>query len=157
MTPEPLPIRSAYFDSAYVLKCYVPEADSAPVRALALRVPRLVTSELARAEFASALHRRVREGRCSPEEADVCGEQFAQDIQRGVWHLVPCADPVWERVAAVFRTLPPSTCLRSADAIHLASAALAGEAVVYSSDRQLVGAAIAFGVRAERLTAPAPP
>lgn len=148
-------IPSAYFDSAYVLKCYVPEADSGPVRDFAVQVTRLVTSELTRAEFASALHRQVREGRRSQEHAAACADQFDHDIRGGVWHLVPCGEPVWERVAAVFRTVPSTTWLRSADAIHLASAALAGEPVVYSSDRQMAAAAMAFGVRAERLVAPA--
>jgi predicted nucleic acid-binding protein len=150
-------VRTAYFDSAYVLKCYVPEADSAPVRAFARQVPRLVTSELARAEVAAALHRQVRDGRCTSEEAAACADQFAQDLAWGVWQLVPCADAVWARVATVFRTLPPTTWLRSADAVHLASAALVGAAVVYSSDRHMAAAAGAFGVRVRRLAPPGEP
>jgi predicted nucleic acid-binding protein len=138
--------RTAYFDTAYILKCYLPEPDSAGVRAFASTVGQLVTSELARAEVAAGLHRKVRERWCTEDEAQVCADQFAEDVRVGVWEFVPCADPVWRRVAEVYRTLPPTVWLRSADAVHLASAALAGETRVYSSDRQMSAAAAAFGV-----------
>ncbi|MEN9816389.1 MAG: hypothetical protein RLZ32_269 [Gemmatimonadota bacterium] len=143
--------RTAYFDTAYILKCYLPEPDSAGVRAFASTVGQLVTSELARAEFAAALHRKVREQWCTAEEAQACADQFAEDARVGVWEFVPCADPVWRRVADVYRALPPTVWLRSADAVHLASAVLAGESLVYSNDRQMAAAADAFGVTVHSL------
>ena len=149
--PVPAAPRTAYFDTAYVLKCYLPESDSAAVRAFASTVGQLVTSELARAEFAAGVHRKVREQWCTAEEAQACGDQFAEDVRVGVWEFVPCADPVWQRVAEVFRTLPGTLWLRSADAVHLASAVVAGESVVYSNDRHMAAAADAFGVTVHSL------
>ncbi len=144
---------SAYFDTAFVLKCYLPEADSAPVRAFASAVDDLVTSEFARAEVAAGFHRMLREGRGSAREALAVADQFESDVAQGVWRFVPLGATVWERVRDAFRALPPREFLRSADAIHLASARLAGFDTIHSSDRHLLAAAPRFGLRGVDLTA----
>ena len=51
-----------YFDTAYILKCYVKEHGWERVRALASDHERIVCSVYGRLELHAALHRKVREG-----------------------------------------------------------------------------------------------
>lgn len=138
------PIELAYFDTAYILRCYVMERGSEAVRAVASRVEQLVTSELARAEFAAAVHRKRRERTLSSRDAKVVVAQFSADCDAHVWEFVPVSTVVLERVDAAFAELPAAIPLRSADAIHLATAAELSLSAIYSNDRHLLGAAKHF-------------
>jgi hypothetical protein len=51
-----------YFDSNYILKCYLPEPGALHVRGLASQPVAKSCSRLGRAEVIAALHRKVREG-----------------------------------------------------------------------------------------------
>lgn len=140
------PIDVAYFDTANLLRCYVMERGSEAVRAVASRTEQLVTSELARAEFAAAVHHKRRERSLSTRDAKVVVGQFAADCDAHVWEFVPVSPAVLHRVDTAFATLPSAVPLRSADAIHLASAAELGLSQIYSNDRHLLGAARYFGL-----------
>jgi predicted nucleic acid-binding protein len=140
----PLPV--AYFDTAYLLRCYVPEHGADTVRSLAHKTAQLVTSELARAEFAAAVHRKRREKLLSVRDAKVVLDQFDTDCTDRVWEFLPVGTPVLQRVQAAFSSLPLSTPLRSADAIHLASAFVLGLPQIFSNDRHLLGAAKHFSI-----------
>jgi predicted nucleic acid-binding protein len=140
------PIDVAYFDTAYVLRCYVMERGSLAVRAVASRTEQLVTSELARAEFAAAVHRKRRERLLTARAAQVILGQFAEDCGARVWEFIPVSPAVIQRVTEKFAALPAAVPLRSADAIHLASAAELRLAVIYSNDRHLLAAATHFGL-----------
>jgi predicted nucleic acid-binding protein len=146
-------IARAYFDTAFVVKCYVPEPGSDAVRAFASRVDELVTSELTRAEFAAAVHRHRREKAFTRKDADAVLAQFDADCAAHVWTLVPVSSTVLNDVWSRFATLPPSVSLRAADAMHCASAALTGFDVIYSNDRQLLAGAKHFGLGGVDLTA----
>ena len=140
-------IPMAYFDSAYVIKCYVPETGSADVRRTASRVERLVTSELCRIEFSAAIHRKRREQQLTKREADVVLKQFARDAEAYVWEFIPVSRAAIERVCALFTSLPSTVSLRSADAIHLVTAAELGLTEIFSNDRQLLTGAPFLGLR----------
>ncbi len=62
-----------------------PESGSAPVRNAAASIEQLVTSELARAEFASTMHRKRRERVLTKREIDAVLEQFNADCRARVW------------------------------------------------------------------------
>lgn len=138
---------SVYFDTAFVVKCYSPEAGSDVVRKFAASASQLSTSELAIAEFGSALHRAVRDKQLTASEAAALRQQFRDDTADGVWTLIPCTALVLGAVDARFEALPPRVYLRAADAIHLATARLSGFRSIYSNDRHLLAAADAFGVQ----------
>ena len=146
------PIAVAYFDTAFILKCYIPESGSEAVRRTAEGTEQLVTSELARAEFAAVMHRKRRERVTTKRETDAVLEQFDADCRARVWEFIPVSGAVLARVCDAFSRLPVSVALRSADAIHCATAAEIGLAEIHSNDRHLLAAASHFKLKAVDLT-----
>jgi predicted nucleic acid-binding protein len=142
---------TAYFDTAFVVKCYSPEAGSDVVRAFAAGVSQLSTSELTLAEFCSALHRAVRDKQLTATEAAGLRQQFRDDVADGVWTLIPCTMLILQAVDSAYEALSSRVFLRSADAIHLATARLSGHNAIYSNDRHLLAAADSFGLRGVNL------
>jgi len=138
---------SAYFDSAYVAKCYVNESDSVRVRALLRSSGGAHSSSLARAELAATLQRHVREGALSATQSRRLQSDFAADVELGVWTMLPVSDALMSRVAIRIAQLPRSAYVRAGDAIHLCAAAEAGFVEVWTNDRHMLGAAGAFGLR----------
>jgi predicted nucleic acid-binding protein len=135
---------SRYLDTAFVVKCYVPEVGSDAVRSLALETDELVTSALTGAEFAAAVHRKRREYALTQHEAAAVMSQFGKDCAEGIWTLIPVNAGILLRVTTAFASLPVSIALRAADAIHCASAVAYGLDRIYSNDRHLLGAASHF-------------
>jgi predicted nucleic acid-binding protein len=138
---------SAYFDSAYIAKCYVNEPDSARVRALLRTSGGACSSSLARAELAATLLRHVREGSLDRKQSAKLLADLAADIEDGVWTMVPLSDAFMERVAQRLSKVTPTTYVRAGDAIHLCAATEAGFADVWTNDRHMLTAASAFGLR----------
>ena len=142
-----------YFDTAYILKLYLHEDDSEAVMRGANESGGLACSALAVSEVHAAVHRGLREGRLASDEFEAVLARFHADVELGMWHWLPVSMRVLQRVAATYGSLPASVFLRSADAIHLATAATHGFACVYSTDRHLLAAAPHFGLRGIRLGA----
>lgn len=92
---------SRYFDTAFVFKCYVLENDSEAVRMLATETDDLVTSELTRAEFAAAVHRKRREKALTRREAIAVIAQFEADCAAGIWTFIPVNAAILERVCVI--------------------------------------------------------
>ena len=142
----------AYFDTAFILKCYVPEAGSESVRRAATGFDQLVSSELARAECAAAFHRKRREKTLTRREVEAVIEQFESDCRARIWEFIPVTGAVLQIVWHAFAKLPATIALRSADAIHCATAAEIGLDRIHSNDRQLIGGAHHFGLMGVDLT-----
>jgi predicted nucleic acid-binding protein len=101
----------------------------------------------AQAETIAALHRAYREGRFTAEQYLFALNQFKEEQHSS--HFLWCAltDKVQARLERAFQSAPPSTFLRSADALHLACAAEHGFKEVYSNDRHFLAAAPYFGLK----------
>ncbi len=138
---------SAYFDSAYIAKCYVNEADSSRVRTLLRNLGGAHSSSLSLPEMAATLLRHVREGSLDRAQSTKLQDDFAADLESGVWTMVPVSDAFMHRVASRLSGLPPTTYVRAGDAIHLCAASEAGFGDVWTNDRHMLGAAAAFGLR----------
>jgi predicted nucleic acid-binding protein len=136
-----------YFDSAYIAKCYLNEADGAEVRELARKASGLYSSSLGIAELACVFHRQVREGSIGPDLAAVLRNFFLEDLKNEVWALIPVTDRLLHRVEFLTRSLPVSSYIRAGDAIHLASALEYGFDEIWSNDRHLLAAATGFGLK----------
>ncbi len=147
----PKNVKRAYFDTAFVVKCYVWETGSEEVRDFAATVLELVTSELARTEFAAAIHRQRRESALTKPQATAILAQFDADCADRIWTFVPVSSTTIDRVVSIFSTLPPTTHLRAADAIHCATAAELGLKHIYSNDKHLLAAAHHFALKAVNL------
>jgi predicted nucleic acid-binding protein len=138
---------SLYLDSAYVAKSYVDEPDSAKVRGLVRGETALYSSAWCLAEVACALHRHVREGSLTKQQASKLAAIFRADVDEGVWLLMPVSDALLRKVEIATRNLPRDVFLRAGDAVHLVSARDAGFSEIWTNDRHLLAAAPHFGLR----------
>lgn len=133
-----------YFDTAYVAKCYLNEADGKKVRKLARRADGLYSSSWCIAELVCVFHRHIREGSITADEAAKLRRIFLDDIRIGVWILFPVSERLLYQVEILVGALPPTAYLRAGDAIHLISAKDAGFQEIWTSDRRLLEAARYF-------------
>jgi predicted nucleic acid-binding protein len=133
-----------YLDTAYIAKCYINEVDSPAVRKLARGAEGLYSSVWCLAEMACVFHRRVREKGLTSEQARKLDQLFREDVQSGVWILLPVSQGLMQRVEAVVQNLPPDVFLRAGDAVHLVSAREAGFTEIWTGDGRLLAAAPHF-------------
>jgi predicted nucleic acid-binding protein len=134
-----------------LLWLYVPansQPESDAVRQLAESLGRVHCSALGRIEVTSVFHRKWREGAFTEREFLEVSAQFADDCTAGLWTWLSVTDRLIETTAEVERFLGKPITIRSADALHLVSAREHGLRRVYTNDRQMLLAAVAFGVEA---------
>ena len=138
---------TAYYDANYLFKLQCVENGTAEVRAHAATVHVLYSAAHGRAEFASAAFRKVREGTATPADFRLALAQMHTDAATGNLQFLPLTDAILDRVESAFATAPATTYLRSADALHLATAAENGFTEIHSNDKHLLAAAPLFGLR----------
>lgn len=135
-----------YFDSAYIVKCYLREIGSEDVRALAETGESIGSCELARVEFSAAVHRHVREKQINEKQAFSIFQRFHHDTENGYWTFFPLTTQLMEHGVTAFETLPRHLFLRTADALHILCAKKQGFKTLYSNDAHLLAAAPHFGI-----------
>jgi predicted nucleic acid-binding protein len=136
-----------YFDSNYILKCYVNEPGAERVRALASQGVATSCSQLGRLEVLSALHRKVREKSLTRVQFKAIWARVQEDEASGVWTWIPLDGAIEHAVEQAYLRLGSDVYLRTGDAVHLATASLHGCHEIHSHDRHLLVAAAAFGLR----------
>lgn len=136
----------AYYDANYLIKLQIAEAGSPEVQAHARTVLEIQTAAYARAEFASAAFRKVREGAATSADYQTLIAQLKSDVAATRVVLLPLTDAIIDRIEFVFTTAPATTYLRAADALHLATAAEYGFTEIHSNDKHLLAAAPLFGL-----------
>lgn len=70
-----------YFDSAYLVKCYLGDPDSERVRKLFVNAGTVYSTAICLVEVAYAIHRAVREKAITPAQASNSREAFAFHIK----------------------------------------------------------------------------
>jgi predicted nucleic acid-binding protein len=140
-----------YFDSAYIAKFYLAEPESERVRMAAEIEGSVACSMLGRVEICAVFHRKLREKAFDAKAFRAIMAQFDADLEASLWTWLPLSEGVIDVVAKRFQRLPATTFLRSADALHLATAAENGFHEIFSNDRHLLAAASHFGLRARSL------
>jgi predicted nucleic acid-binding protein len=136
-----------YFDSNYILKCYLPEPDARLVRALAAKPVPKCSSAWSRVEVIAALHRKLREGSITRSSLRSLWTRFESDEAAGVWTWLPFDQPVQTAVAQACLKLDAAVFIRAGDAVQLATAVLHGFSEIHSHDRHLLKAAGEFGLK----------
>lgn len=136
-----------YLDTSALIKRYIVEKGSNPVRDLLRQEGSAATATVAYAEIYSGLTRRFREGYVSPKFYAIACHEFEQD-----WSDYLKIELTRE-LLVVARDLIQRHPLRSFDAIHLASALSLmrklGEGVtIVAADGRLLHAAAAEGLLA---------
>ena len=143
-----------YFDTAYILKCYVKEQGWERVREFASGHDRIVCSAYGRLELHAALHRKLREGDLSEAQLEIVFRQLSVDEATRLWEWIPLTTGIMNAIARTFASLPRSVYLRAGDAVHLLSARERGCTEVCSNDRHLLAAAPHLGIAGRDVIAP---
>jgi len=136
-----------YLDTSYIAKFYFNEPESARVRKLVRTADTLHSSLWALAEFHAVVHRRLREGWLSPGDARDLSSRFSEHVREGLWKLIPVTEALLRRTSTLLVSAPPDLYIRTADAVHLATAQEIGESDVWTNDRHMLAAAPYFGLR----------
>jgi predicted nucleic acid-binding protein len=135
-----------YLDASYIVKCYLREAGSAEVLRLVQQSAGRSSGIHGRAEFYSAVHRRVRANHLSARDAAAVWKQFESDERSGHWHWLAITENIVRKACHEFEKLEASVFLRASDALHLACAVENRFTEIYSFDRILLAAAPHFGL-----------
>lgn len=136
--PEPV-----YLDASALVKLFVPEPESDALNDALEGAGDVVVSDLALTEMASALGRRMREGRISAAEARRLQREAAK--LAGLCRHVELTPPIHrraERLLLSSRDVP----LRALDALHVASALDVDAATIATFDPRLRAAALTQGL-----------
>ncbi len=136
----------SYWDSAYIAKFYLNEAESDRVRALGESEGQASCSRFGYLETVSVFHRKMREGTISPGGLRELCSQLEEDSDAGLWTWLPVSPAVLGFASATLRQLPKGVVLRAGDALHLATARSNEIEKVFSNDVRLLSAAHHFGV-----------
>ena len=140
-----------YFDTAYLLKCYINEKGSQEIRTLAGRHAQIACCEYGRIELYAAFHRALEEGFIDTAYFETIIEQFEQDDQDGIWTWLPFDREITENLMSAFKALPRDMYLRTGDAIHLCCAAFNKITHLYTNDAHMLKAADYFRVNASNV------
>ncbi len=135
-----------YFDTTYLYRVYSTEPGHEAVKQLLSETEILATAWHGRAEFASIVLRKRREGSDSAELLTSLESQFQHDSKSGLIEFLPLTESIMLRLEETLRAAPSTTTIRAADALHLACAAEHGFTEVYSNDRHFLTAAPLFGL-----------
>ncbi len=140
-----------YFDTAYIAKCYLNEADAKSVRRLASRATGLYSSSWCIAEIACVFHRKFREATIDMHEASAIRSQFLTDVRNGVWSLQALTERLLYQVESFTAGLGPTVYVRAGDAVHIVTAQQAGFTEIWTNDRHLAAAAEQAGLSARKV------
>ena len=135
-----------YFDTSYIAKFYFNEPESSRVRELVRTADTIHSSLWALAEFHGVIHRRLREGSLAISDAHELSCRFYQHVQEGLWKLIPVHEALLRRTSALIVSAPPDLLVRTADAVHLATAYETGERDVWTNDHHMLTSAAYFGL-----------
>ena len=138
----------SYWDSSALVKLYVQELDSTEFRELALNARRVATGSLTRHEVRTVFRRREAEGVLPSGEAAALYEELTADIAAADIVIQPETPDTEREFGAVLEVCflqTPPTFIRINDALHLASAKVAGEQEFITADMRQRAAAMLMG------------
>jgi predicted nucleic acid-binding protein len=131
-----------YLDASALVKLFVPEAESESLNQALIVAGRVILSDLALTEMASALGRRTREGILTDREASNLHREALKLMTSCLY--VDLTPPVHRRAERLLLSLPMP--IRALDALHLATALEAGAATIVTFDQHLRAVAASQGL-----------
>ena len=102
-----------YFDTAYIVKCYVKEDCWQQARELSRKQERVACPVYGMLELHGELHRKMREHARTERQLEVVLRQFRVDGEARLWTWLPLTAAVMTEVAATFTSLPGDVFLRT--------------------------------------------
>jgi predicted nucleic acid-binding protein len=138
----------SYWDTSTLGKLYLPEEDSPAFARKAANATVIVTAKLTLHEMRRVAFRKESEGLIPASTAEKVLGQVDRDIAAGeirVMEMDTRTEAEFDAIMArCYRHAPPIP-LRTFDAIHLATARMAGETEVVATDKRLREAARLLG------------
>lgn len=138
----------SYWDTSAFAKLYLPEPDRAAF--LPFAAGRITTAHLTQHELRTVFHRREAEGSLAIGAAALLYQDFESDIRSGLIGIVEESALVRTEFAVVlercFATRPP-VFIRTNDALHIATARVAGQSEFVSADLKQRQAAHHVGLK----------
>lgn len=139
----------SYWDTSTLVKLYAQEPDSSAFENHVLSAPaKPVTSRIALYEARATFQRKEAEGILQPGYALKLSGQLMQDVAAGELRLVELGADTEREYGQVLGTCyqqTPPIPLRTLDALHLASARVAGETELVATDKRMREAAKLLG------------
>ena len=139
----------AYWDTSTLVKLYAKEPDSALFEAQAMSTAAVaVASRIALYEARATFQRKEAEGILQSGAAQKLYSELLQDVGTGDVRLVelgPDVEREYGHVLTPCYQQNPRIPLRTLDALHLASARVAGETELVATDKRMRDAAKALG------------
>ena len=136
-----------YLDTSYIAKCYLHEPGSPEILEWLEGNTGLTCCLHGRLELVSAFKRHHRESRLRANQLKQVLTRLKADEEDLVWNWIPVTETMVREACDRVAALPKSTCIRSADALHLTCAATHGFREVHTHDRHMLAAAKHFGVQ----------
>jgi uncharacterized protein len=136
---------NVFFDSSALAKRYIEEKASDHVQAILSSASVLAVSVICAPEIVSALCRRRRERRLTPQQYHEAKAALLSDIDDAT--VIGMTEEVVARAVALLEQFP----LRSADALHIACAAEWSTELFVSADDRQCRAAKAHGLQIEAI------
>jgi predicted nucleic acid-binding protein len=131
----------SYWDTSALGKLYLPEADSPAFAQKAAHATVIITAKLALHEMRRAAFRKESDGLIAANTAEVVLSQVDRDIGAGQIRVMEMDIQTEAEfnaiIARCYRHAPPIP-IRTFDAIHLATARVAGATEVVAADRRLL-------------------
>jgi predicted nucleic acid-binding protein len=138
----------SYWDTSTLGKLYFPEADSPAFVQKAASTTVIVTAKLALHEMRRVAFRKESDGLIPPNTAELALSQMDRDVAAGQIRVVEMDAQVEAEFNAImarcYRHSPPIP-VRTFDAIHLATARMANETELVTTDKRLRDAATLLG------------
>jgi uncharacterized protein len=136
-------VEPIYLDSSALVKLFVAEEGSGALNLAILGAEDVIIADLTLTEMASALGRRMREGRVTRTESRILYQKAAE--MAASYRRLELTPPIHRRAERLMLT-SAKVPLRGLDALHLASALDADAATVVSYDLRLREAAASHGL-----------
>ena len=141
----------SYWDTSTLVKLYVLEPDSAAFEGhLQTPAHSVVSARVTLWEAWATFRRKEAEGAIAPGAAQMLQAELLTDLGTGEWRLVEAGERVeaeFNRIVDLCYRRTPPLFIRTFDAIHLASAGVAGETEIVATDKRLREAARLLGFR----------
>ncbi len=138
----------SYWDASALAKLYLHEADSLQFRNFAATADRIVTATLSRHELRTVFRRRESEGALPLGETAVLHGELTAHIAAAIIFIQPETGEVELEFGVLLETCfsqTPPVFLRTNDALHLASARVAGETHFITAHHRQRAAALLLG------------
>jgi predicted nucleic acid-binding protein len=135
-----------YLDTSYIAKCYLNEPGSSKILRWLEGKSGLSCCHHGRLELVCALKRHQRDGRIRFEDLHRVLQRLEADERDRIWRWLPVTTDLVREACRLVASLPRTSSVRSADALHLTCAATRGFGRIYTHDQHMLRAAPRFGL-----------